>query len=182
LRRSELEHILRAAGEVTRERRIVVVGSQSVLGAYPQAPAALRRSMEADVYPKDRPELADAIDGAIGEGSDFHRTHGYYAQGVGPETSTLPKSWDSRVVTVENDNTQGVQGLCLEVNDLAIAKYVAGREKDLAFTRELARHDMTSHEILLERLATTKVSNNLRQLVTARIGRDFEKRGRPKKR
>jgi len=30
-----------------------------------------------------------------------------------------------------------VVGLCLDPHDLAIAKYVAGREKDLEFNREL---------------------------------------------
>ena len=52
-------------------------GSQSVLGQFPDAPVALLMSMECDLYPKTRPELADKIDGAIGEGSKFHETHGY---------------------------------------------------------------------------------------------------------
>ncbi len=36
------------------------------------------------------PELAEKIEGALGEGSQFHETFGYYAQGVGPETAVLP--------------------------------------------------------------------------------------------
>ena len=50
-------------------------------------------SMEADIYPLESPDLADVIDGAIGEGSKFHETNGYYAQGVGPDTAILPRDW-----------------------------------------------------------------------------------------
>ena len=80
MRRSELEHLIRAAGDIAGEHELVVIGSQSVLGQFPDAPVALLASMEADLYPRARPELADKVDGAIGEGSRFHQTHGYNAQ------------------------------------------------------------------------------------------------------
>ena len=129
--RSDLEHLIRAAGKIAGDRELVIIGSQAVLGQFPEAPGILSRSMEADLYPLSRPELADSIDGAIGEGSPFHQTHGYYAQGVGPDTATLPKNWKKRLVRIENSNTGGVAGLCLEVHDLAISKYV-GDEKRIA--------------------------------------------------
>ncbi len=173
MQRSDLEHLIRAAGKIAEESELVIIGSQSVLGQYPEAPAVLLRSMEADLYPQSRPELADKVDGAIGEGSQFHRTYGYYAQGVGPHTATLPKGWQLRLVRIENPNTGGVAGLCLEVHDLAISKYVAGREKDLEFTRELARHGMTRKDTLLARAATTKLQPIVAKLVEGRIGRDF---------
>jgi hypothetical protein len=171
--RSELEHLIRAAGAIAADRQIIVIGSQSVLGQFPRAPIALRASMEADVFPRNWPERAELIDGAIGEGSHFHQQFGYYAQGVGPDTAVLPKGWAERLVTVENDNTGGVEGLCLEVNDLAISKYVAGREKDLTFTRQLARQRYTDEQTLLERLRATKLEPRVSQLVRGRIGRDF---------
>jgi hypothetical protein len=171
--RSELEHVIRAAGAIADDREIVVIGSQSVLGQFPDAPPALLASMEADVYPRNRPGRADLIDGAIGEGSHFHEQFGYYAQGVGETTATLPKGWSGRLVRVKNANTGGIEGLCLEVHDLAISKYVAGREKDLAFTATLARQGMTRKETLLERAAQTKLAPALRKLVEGRIGRDF---------
>ena len=37
-------------------------------------------SAEADIYPLQAPELADRIDGAIGEAGSFTRPIGYYAQ------------------------------------------------------------------------------------------------------
>ena len=171
--RSELEHVIRAAGAIARDREIVVIGSQAVLGEYPDAPPALLFSMEADVFPLNHPERAEKIEGAIGEGSRFHEEFGYYAQGVSPSTATLPRGWRRRLVRVENENTGGVAGLCLEVHDLAVSKYVAGREKDLAFTRVLVREQLVDKERLLERLAATRATPELRKLIQGRIERDF---------
>lgn len=56
LERSELEHLLRAAGEVIDERQFIVIGSQSILGKYPNAPEELLRSREADFIAKNQPE------------------------------------------------------------------------------------------------------------------------------
>lgn len=176
--RSELEHVIRAAGAIADECEIVIVGSQSVLGQFPDAPPALLTSMEAAVYPRRHPERADLIDGAIGEGSQFHEQFGYYAQGVGEATATLPRGWRERLVRVENANTGGSAGLCLEVHDLAISKYVAGRDKDLTFTAALARHRMTQRATLLERATRTTLAPPLRKLVEGRIGRDFPRKNR----
>ncbi len=173
MKRSELEHLIRAAGAIAEDREIVVIGSQAVLGQFPDAPAALLASMEADVFPRNRSERAELIEGSIGEGSSFHEQFGYYAQGVSETTATLPKGWRERLVSVKNTNTGGVEGLCLEVHDLAISKYVAGREKDLAFTATLARSRLTRKRALLERLAQTALAAPLRKLVKGRIERDF---------
>jgi hypothetical protein len=97
-----------------------------------------------------------------------------YAQGVGKETAVLPRGWQKRLVRIKNPNTGGIEGLCLETHDLAISKYVAGREKDLAFTRELARHKLTNESTLLERLRSTRLEPRLARLVKGRIERDFE--------
>lgn len=114
MRRSELEHLIRAAAAITDQYEIMIVGSQSILGAIPTPPDSLLESMEADIYPIHRPDLADLIDGSIGEGSPFHERFGYYAQGVGPETAILPTGWLSRVIQIQNRNTDLKVGLCLE--------------------------------------------------------------------
>jgi hypothetical protein len=169
--------VIRAAGAIAADSQIVVIGSQAVLGQFPRAPLALLASMEADVYPKNKPELADLVDGSIGEGSFFHERFGYYAQGVSPDTATLPEGWQERLVSVHGPDTAGVEGLCLEVHDLAISKYVAGRDKDLEFTRELARHAMTEAATLQQRLARTPLTAAQRRLVRGRIQRDFPSKG-----
>ncbi len=180
--REQLEHLLRASATVLIDcgsraptQELVVIGSQAILGQYPQAPGELLRSMEADLYPLREPELADAIDGAIGELSAFHDTYGYYAQGVGPETATLPLEWIERVIPVQSEATGTAIGLCLDAHDLAVSKYVAGREKDLSFTGELARYGITRRSVLLERLNNTALNDAIRKIVRQRIALHFHK-------
>ena len=169
MQRSELEHIIRASGDVAQDDEIVIIGSQSILGQFPDAPMRLLMSMEADVYPNHNPELADKVDGAIGEGSSFHELHGYYAQGVGPETAVLPSGWKDRVVVVKNENTNGIAGLCLEVHDLAISKFVAGRNKDLEFNQELIRNEMIRKDTLLTRLAELELQEGESNRINSKI-------------
>jgi len=174
MKRSELEHLIRAAGSIANDPEIVVIGSQSILGQFPNAPASLLVSAEADMFPLNHPELSDLIDGSIGEGSPFHALYGYYAQGVDEKTATLPNGWRGRLVKISTPNTVGVTGLCLEVHDLAISKYVAGRDKDREFTRELAQRIMVRRDVLMTRERETELSAELRKLVKARIERDFK--------
>ena len=91
MRRIDLEHIIRAAAEIADDSEIIVIGSQAILGSFPNAPEILLISMEADIYPKNRPERSDLIDGSIGELSPFHDLYGYYAHGVDETTATLPR-------------------------------------------------------------------------------------------
>ena len=171
--RLQLEHLIRAAGTIADDDDIVVIGSQSILGQFPAAPAELLVSREADVYPRAHPERADLIDGSIGEGSPIEREYGYYAHGVGPETAILPAGWQDRLVVIFGPNTRLVRGWCLEVHDLAIAKLVAGREKDLDFAASVHRHGMARLEVLSERLAVSGLEAPIRALVAARIVRYF---------
>lgn len=169
MNRAQLEHVIRAAGAITGDNDIVVIGSQSVLGQFPSPPAELCVSMEADVYPRNNPSLADLIDGSIGELSPFHTTFGYYAQGVAPDTAVLPLGWDQRLVAVINANTHGVTGWCLEIHDLVLSKYVAGREKDLEFVAAVARHGLVDRDELLLRLPTMQLDPALLRITEQRI-------------
>ena len=171
MQRHQLEHIIRAAAGITGAPEFVIVGSQSVLGQFPNAPAELLVSIEADVFSLRDPADSDLIDGSIGEGSPFHQTFGYYAHGVGADTAVLPVGWQERLVSVRNANTGTGAGLCLEVHDLAVSKLVAGREKDLDFLRGLLRHRLAKPEIIRERLAVTPVNLERRQTCLARLHR-----------
>lgn len=169
--RLQLEHIIRAAAANADTREIVIVGSQAILGTFPDAPEELIVSMEADVFPKDRPQDSILIDGAIGERSVFHETFGYYAHGVDETTATLPSGWRERLVPVESENTRGAIGWCLEVHDLAVSKLVAGREKDVAFVAGLLRHRMADASVIWQRLADTTLATERRTLCEARLKR-----------
>lgn len=137
--REELEHAIRAACDVAGDTEVWVFGSQSILGQHPDAPEPLRFSIEVDVDPKNRPEQVDAIDGALGEGSRFHETHGFYVHGVSIAAAILPEGWERRTRPIRNENTGGHTGHCLEMHDLAVSKLAAWRDKDREFVRILLR-------------------------------------------
>ncbi len=158
MRRAELEHVLRAAAAVTGDSEIVVIGSQAILGQFPDAPESLLASREADVYPRNHPERADEIDSSLGDGSYFDATYGYYAHAVGPETATMPGGWEQRLVRVENENTGGATGWCLEVHDLLLSKCVAGRERDWEFVEEALRHGLADPVELARRVPKLPIS------------------------
>ncbi len=171
--RQQLEHLVRAATQIADDDELIIVGSQAVLGQFPDAPEVLLKSNEADLFPKNKPQLADLIDGSIGELSPFHETFGYYAHGIDEATATLPEGWRDRLVAVRNANTRWATGWCLEVHDLVISKLVAGREKDLEFALEAALYRMVDEQVLRQRLAATHLVAEVRTLVEGRITRLF---------
>ncbi len=172
MKRSQLEHIVRAACTIADDDELVIVGSQAVLGQFPDAPAELLVSMEAEVYPRNHPERAELIDGAIGELSMFHETFGYYADGVAPNTAVLPAGWEQRLVAIHGPGTAGNTGLALEIHDLLVSKYVAGRDKDRRFARDALSHALANAETLLSRLEETPVDEQTRMRIRQSIEAD----------
>jgi hypothetical protein len=168
--RHQLEHIIRAAAANADVRDIVVIGSQAILGSYPNGPAELTQSLDADVFPKDAPERSILVDGAIGELSLFHETFGYYAHGVDETTAVLPTGWRERLVKVDTANTMGAVGWCLEPHDLAVSKLAAGREKDLHFVRAMVKMKLVSADVIRTRLASTPgLLPHVRDLATVQL-------------
>src|ERR1041385_2665622 len=173
MNRAQLEHVIRAAADIADSNDIVVIGSQAILGQFPNAPESMRISAEADVYPLQHPERADLIDGSIGELSPFHSTYGYYAQGVSETSACLPQGWKNRLIVIQNENTRGARGLCLEVHDLLAAKSIAGREKDIGFLNEAAAHGLADEQEVLARLDLTDTSLDKIEPAKALVRRAF---------
>lgn len=168
MKRHQLEHVLRAAGAVTDCSELVVIGSQAILAAVPDAPETLLVSEEADLYVPEREDLSVLIDGTIGELSPFHQTFGYYGHGVGPTTAILPADWQDRLVELSNANTNGVRGLCLSPVDIAYSKLAAGRPKDLDYCRELRRAGLIDGEHLRQ-LVESCENPERRELLAQRL-------------
>lgn len=162
--RRELEHAIRAACAVAGEDEVIVFGSQAIVGQYPDAPASLRQSIEADIAPASGdPAAADRIDGSLGEDSLFHRAHGFYVHGLTIDAATLPAGWERRTIAVRNEGTSGRTGPCIEAHDLAASKLAAFRDKDREFVRTL----------LAEKLvAANKLRLRVQQLEGPGAGRD----------
>jgi hypothetical protein len=172
MKKQELDHVLRAAGRITGEKQFIIIGSQALHGRYPDLADDIIKSVEVDLLAAKSPNRTEWLN-AIGVYSQFHETFGYYADPVDEKTATLPKGWKGRLVTLPPGNTEGVKGLCLEPHDLAIAKYVAFREKDLIFTHQLAHRGIVSEERLLSLLNQTPVSDDVRERIRTQIAGDF---------
>jgi hypothetical protein len=172
MKKRHVEHVLRAAGKITGEKRFIIVGSQALHGKFPDVPDEIVMSVEVDLIAGKNADRTRWLN-VIGQDSPFHETYGYYADPVDESTATLPKGWKGRLVNLHASDTGEIIGECLEPHDLAISKYVARREKDLQFTRELARRGYTRRERLLELLQVTAVAEEVKARIEADITADF---------
>lgn len=154
--REQLAHVLRAAATIASDGDILVVGSQAILGSYPESelPEVAWLSREADLAFFDRQSgrrKADDVDGAIGELSQFDESFTYYAQGADLETAKLPDGWEQRLVPFQPTSAEPARARCLEKHDLVISKLVAMREKDRQFAEALLRANLVDLNVLKER-------------------------------
>jgi hypothetical protein len=149
--RDEFRDALRRAASITGDRDLIIVGSQSIHGAFNKAllPRDSTVSGEVDVI---------ALNDQDGEkewalsGRGF--VYGIEIDGVDIGTSTLPEGWMERLIPYPlTDDPEGVIGWCLDPHDLAVAKAVAGREKDARFLRALAHAGLIDPHEVLRRLA-----------------------------
>lgn len=139
----QFHHGIRAARDVLRHQgasgALVIMGSQSILASYSALvlDRALMMSAEVDILPiaSNRDEinrLSDHLDGSLGQESHFHESFGFHVDGISIETSVLPDGWIDRLIP-EVDPGSEATGWCLDPHDLAVAKLIAGRPKDIDF-------------------------------------------------
>ena len=171
--REGFEHAIRAAGAVLGINEILVIGSQAIHASLDEPlPEEAVRSIEVDVavIGDEDGSQADLIDGSIGEASMFHKTFGYYAQGVVEGTAVLPNGWKDRLVRFESPGTNGIVALCLELHDLWISKAIANRHKDIEFCRALLERRVVDSVELHARLSlVADLPSAVRRVVEARI-------------
>lgn len=145
----DLERAVRTLAREFKTDRVFVVGSQAILISWPDAPMVMRVSPEIDAFPenariweiteRDREpslpaEASEHIDALFGNGSRFHRTHGFYIDGVDENTAKLPRNWQTRAlirpIEVDGRIAHAVAP-CPE--DLIVSKLARLDPKDKAF-------------------------------------------------
>jgi hypothetical protein len=191
MNRNELEHIIRAAGEIAKVNKVIIFGSQSILAQFPdvarpiteldnsetfiliQSGKVLIRSIEADIMIPNSRNKTELVEAVLGELSLFHDTFGYYAQGVDLTTSKLPEDWEDRLVEICNENTNDISGMCLEIHDLIISKLYAGRKKDIEFFKAAVNSSLISKETLTKRLNKTSMPDERRSIIENYINREL---------
>ena len=177
MRLDEFHHAIRAARDVLTQQggsgALVVMGSQSILAAFPPAAldSRLLMSAEVDVMPvaaeaNEVERLSDYLHGALGQDSYFQETHGFHVDGITIETSVLHNGWVDRLVP-EIDPASGAVGWCLDPHDLAVAKLIAGRPKDVDFVAVLVETRLVDSVVIRNRLLL--IEDDRRRLALARI-------------
>jgi hypothetical protein len=77
----------------------------------------------------------------------------------------------TRVHRVQNNNTNGRVGYCLDVLDLFLAKAAAGREKDRHFCMALLEYVYLTPAQALELVPTMPINNDQQRKLRATIRR-----------
>lgn len=148
----------RAAHAKLKCGRLLVVGSQSILGSHSEdrLPTIVTMSVEFDMALLDDSEsglVADVLDGEFGEMSEFHRQHGWHIQGVSPKTAKLPLDWETRAVIVEVEGVgKSSVSMCLEPHDLCASKLARNEERDRRYVAALVHAGLVSARLVRARL------------------------------
>lgn len=160
IRRPDIDHMLRAAGDLTGQTRFVLVGSAAVVAWAPDVPAVMAMTSEIDIFGlnDDPEETAFEIDSALGQGSLFHDTHGYFVDGVSPDTARLPNGWRERARPIQT-TTGNVTALVPEPDDIAVSKLVRCSDKDLTFLVAGFRHGIFNRSTVIDRARSLDIAD-----------------------
>lgn len=167
--RSQLSHALRACfGVLEKPYNLVVVGSQAILAYFERDndlhnPLFISQEVDIGVFgvdPETAEKVANQLSGALGDGSHFNRSFGFYVDGITLSDLTLAPGWEHRLQSLP-----GLPGQCaaaLSVADLVVAKIMAHRAKDLAFIGklvEVGHPDLRNVSALLSTLPPSEKSS-----------------------
>lgn len=172
MRRDEFEHVIAAAADAVGLEEFIVVGSQAILGSVPDPPDELLVSMEVDLYPRAAPDRSEDVEGALGDGSTFEGTYGYFAHGVGPTTAKPPAGWEDRLVRLEiPPRIRGVFPVawCLERHDVVLAKVVRGSDRDWDYARTALSAGVVDGDVLLARVGDLPVDQEARDTIATML-------------
>lgn len=149
----DIEVLLIEASKVSNHRRFVIAGSLVAIGAVMSAPVEMVMSRDLDMYPQLDPErgFVEIVE-KLGEGSDFHKEHGFYADPITPKLLALPEGWESRIAPISLKN--GIVAMFLDPNDVAIGKLARGNENDLRWAHAGLREGILNGEVMAQRERT----------------------------
>ena len=148
-----LRHLATVVKSILPDTDVVVFGSSSVLASFPeegQEGGAIETSRDADFVPQPfAEEIAWLLHDTVGKGNRFHQHWGYYADIVRPDAfEQFPPGWRDRLVPLDGFD----RVWCLEPHDMAAAKCLAGRPKDIEQLGGLAAKGKIDLELVHQRL------------------------------
>jgi hypothetical protein len=133
-----LTHLSSAILERAPGARVLVFGSTSVFASFPELASVVppyKNTLDADFVPEPMSdERCHFLVDALGRESQFFLDHDYYADINSPRAfHNFPAGFRERPVPLP-----GVPKVfALEPNDMAVAKLIAGRPKDIALLSTL---------------------------------------------
>ncbi len=151
MNKSRLVDLLSAIARRTNEKQLIIVGSQSLHGQCSMVVSSVTKSLEVDVLISPREATHVVIDEEFGPDSAYHLEQGVYADALGLGIVSLPPGWRERLVEIRDEETD-FSYLALEKHDTAVAKLIAGREKDYAFLAELLSAGVIEMAMLMDRM------------------------------
>ena len=127
---SDLQELFEEARGLTKHSEFVVVGSLSILGIVKasDAPERMLMSIDVDCFTRQDPERIFELKEALGEGSPFERSHGFYLDPISPNVPTLPEQWEYRLVRIPLE--KDIVVFFLDPNDAAVSKYARCEPRD----------------------------------------------------
>ena len=171
--RDDLARAVRSVARHFNTDRVVIIGSQALLVGRADIQRSLRMSPEIDAYPEnardweagqiDGIEASEEINALFGEGSDFHRTHGFYIDGVDENTARLPRDWLDRAHTLKIDleDNKTITAIAPEPADLIAAKLTRGEPKDVKFASLCLHQGLAKHADVKARLESILTADEL---------------------
>jgi len=152
---SNLEKLFEEARKLTGHTEFVIVGSLSALGLVQGKliPPRMLMSIDVDCFTRQDPGRIFELRQALGEGSAFEATHGYYLDPVSPYLPTLPVQWEFRLIRVPLKN--GIMAFFLDPNDAAVSKYARGEPRDREWLRAGLAAGLLSAPIIESRMRDT---------------------------
>jgi hypothetical protein len=175
----DLVETVKAIARLFKTDKVFIIGSQSILLSWPDAPAILRTSGEIDAYPgnakiweitqknldpDDEPEASEAINALFGGGSTFHKEHGFYIDGVDENTARLPKDWTKRVIHKEIEvDGRKVLAVAPCPEDVIVSKLARLAEKDKEFIEAYHAARPLNTELIAERVKATNMEPVLQE-------------------
>lgn len=157
-----LTHLAREVASLAPDRCIIVFGSSSAFGSFPDLGDSIesyKQTFDADMVPDpiDEP-MWRMLSENVGKHSAFFEKYGYYADINGPRAfECFPADFRERLVPL-----QGCPNVfALEPNDMAVAKLIAGREKDIRLLSILLARGCIDEAVVRTRLWRIEMDDKL---------------------
>ncbi len=152
MRKSDLFELIRAINQISNTEKPIIVGSQAIYAGAEFLPEIAQKSIECDfLFADGKSETRAEINKKLGVFSSFQLEHGFYADALGLATVVLPTNWQERLQPLSDENGE-IIAYCAEVHDVAVSKFIAGREKDFQFLKDAFWLEIISVDEFIKRV------------------------------